>query len=83
MDEHGIKTMKLYHQVERVFNELTALGIGQSDPVDVELLSQFDQYHYFGTAAVDEGVRRGGGNSEGNGCREASLFSSSVPGRRP
>jgi len=58
MDEHGIKTMKLYHQVERVFNELTALGIGQSDPVDVELLSQFDQYHYFGTAAVDEGVRR-------------------------
>ena len=58
MDEHDIKTMKLYHQVERVFNELTALGIGYDDPVDVELLSRFDQYHYFGTAAVDEGISR-------------------------
>lgn len=58
MDEHDLKTMKLYHQVERVFNELTALGIGHEDPVDVELLVRFDQYHYFGTVAVDEGITR-------------------------
>ena len=58
MNEHGIKTMKLYHQVERVFNELTALGIGRDDSIDVEQLVKFDQYHYFGTAAVDEGIRR-------------------------
>ena len=58
MIERGIKTMKLYHQVERVFNELTALGIGPNDPVDVEQLVNSDQYHYLGTAAVDEGIRR-------------------------
>ena len=58
MDQQGLKTMKLYHQVERVFNELAALGIGPDEPVDVEQLVNFDQYHYFGTAAVDEGIRR-------------------------
>lgn len=58
MEQRGIKTMKLYHQVERVFNELSALGIGPDDPIDVEQLVSFDQYHYFGTAAVDEGIRR-------------------------
>ena len=58
LTEQGIKTMKLYHQVERVFNELTALGLGSDDPIDVRQLVNFDQYHYFGTVAVDEGIRR-------------------------
>ena len=58
MKANGIKTMKLYHQVERVLNELAALGVGPDDPIDVEQLSGFDQYHYFGTAAVDEGIQR-------------------------
>lgn len=53
-----IKTMKLYHQVDRVFNELRALGYGADDPIDVAALSAFDQYHYLGTAAVDEAVER-------------------------
>jgi cyclopropane fatty-acyl-phospholipid synthase-like methyltransferase len=53
-----IKSMKLYHQVERVFNELRAMGIADSDPIDVEALCKFDQYHYLGTDAVDEGIRQ-------------------------
>ena len=48
--------MKLYHQVERVFNELEALGIKDNDPIKVEQLTPFDQYHYLGTDAVDESV---------------------------
>ncbi len=58
MHEQRIKTMKLYHQVGRVFNELAALGVGPGDPIDVEQLVQFDQYHYLGTAAVDEAIVR-------------------------
>ncbi|NKB76678.1 MAG: methyltransferase domain-containing protein [Gammaproteobacteria bacterium] len=53
-----IKTMKLYHQVGRVFNELQALGIKPEDPVDVETLCAFDQYHYLGTDAVDEAIEK-------------------------
>ena len=51
-----IKTMKLYHQVDRVFNELSALGIGEDAPLDVQTLCAFDQYHYLGTEAVDAAV---------------------------
>jgi len=50
--------MKLYRQVERVFNELAALGVGADDPIDPDQLARFDQYHYLGTEAVDEAVRR-------------------------
>ena len=50
--------MKLYHQVGRVFNELKALGYGPNDPVDVEKLTAFDQYHYLGTDAVDAAIDR-------------------------
>ncbi|MXZ81875.1 MAG: methyltransferase domain-containing protein [Gammaproteobacteria bacterium] len=53
-----IKTMKLYHQVERIFVELEALGFGETDPVDVDTLCTLDQYHYLGTEAVDEAVCR-------------------------
>jgi cyclopropane fatty-acyl-phospholipid synthase-like methyltransferase len=48
--------MKLYHHVERVFNELRALGIGENDPLLIETLTAFDQYHYLGTDAVDEAI---------------------------
>nr|MDJ0957460.1 hypothetical protein [Arenicellales bacterium] len=53
-----IKTMKLYHQVDRVFNELEALGYGPNDRVDIDRLTAFDQYHYLGTEAVDEAIER-------------------------
>lgn len=52
-----IKTMKLYVQVERVFNELRELGYDDHAPVPVETLTQFDQYHYEGTDAVDNAIQ--------------------------
>ena len=56
MSDPPIKTMKLYAEVERVFNELKAAGIGEQDPIPLELLSRFDQYHYFGADAVHEAI---------------------------
>ncbi len=60
----AMKAMKLYDRVERIHNELAILELGGTAPLTVEQLTQFDQYHYFGTEAVDEaivalGVRRG------------------------
>ncbi len=49
----SMKTMKLYDQVERIYNELLALGIDEEAPLSVEDLTPFDQYHYHGTEAVD------------------------------
>jgi len=51
-----IKTMKLYHSPDRIFNELKALGIADDAPLSVEQLVPFDQYHYLGTDAVDEAI---------------------------
>ena len=56
MTDRAIKTMKLYHQVERVFKELSALGIRDSDPIPIEELVAHDQYHYLGTDSVDEAI---------------------------
>jgi cyclopropane fatty-acyl-phospholipid synthase-like methyltransferase len=56
MTDRAIKTMKLYHQVERVFKELSALGIRDSDPIPIEELVTHDQYHYLGTDSVDEAI---------------------------
>ncbi|MEM7346465.1 MAG: methyltransferase domain-containing protein [Chloroflexota bacterium] len=53
----AIKTMKLYAGVERVFNELRELGIADSDPVQVEDLVKFDQYHYEGVEAVEQAIK--------------------------
>lgn len=49
----SMKTMKLYNKVERILTELRALGIDDDAPLSVEDLTPFDQYHYFGTEAVD------------------------------
>lgn len=57
MTSDTIKSMKLYSQVERIHKDLESVGIGRSDPVTVDVLSQFDQLHYFGTDAVDEAIR--------------------------
>jgi cyclopropane fatty-acyl-phospholipid synthase-like methyltransferase len=51
-----VKAMKLYDRVERIHNELDALDIAAGAPLTVELLTPFDQYHYFGTDAVDEAI---------------------------
>ena len=58
MTEKNIKTMKLYSRVERVYAQLRDAGISDDDPVPLDVLSRFDQYHYFGTDAVDEGIAR-------------------------
>lgn len=58
MDATGIKSMKLYGQVERIHNDLKAAGFGENDPLTVADLSPFDQYHYFGTDAVDDAAER-------------------------
>ena len=50
--------MKLYDRVERIHNELRALGIADDAPLTVEQLVPFDQYHYHGTEAVDEAAER-------------------------
>lgn len=48
-----MKSMKLYSDVHRIYNTLSALGIGPQDPLTVAQLSAHDQYHYDGTHAVD------------------------------
>ena len=54
---HGhMKSMKLYDQVERIHNELRAIGIADSAPLKVENLTPFDQYHYHGLEAVDTAI---------------------------
>ena len=58
MNDRTIDTMKLYHQVGRVFNELSALGIGDGDPIPIEELFAYDQYHYLGTDSVDEAIEK-------------------------
>ena len=55
---HSMKTMGLYQQVERIHNELRALGFEDGAPLRVEDLVPFDQYHYEGTATVDQALRR-------------------------
>jgi len=81
-----IKTMKLYHQVERVFNELQALGIKDYDRIPIDTLCQFDQYHYFGTDAVDDAISKLGVHSQmsvleiGSGIGGPSRYLSHVTG---
>ena len=58
MTDDSIKTMKLYARVERVYAELRAAGVGDGDPLPLDVLSRFDQYHYRGAAAVEEGIAR-------------------------
>jgi cyclopropane fatty-acyl-phospholipid synthase-like methyltransferase len=51
-----MKSMKLYAQVHRIHRELEALGIDDDAALRVDQLTPFDQYHYFGTDAVDEAL---------------------------
>ena len=53
----NLKTMRLYTQVDRIHNELRALGLDDDQPLKVSDLTPFDQYHYFGVEAVDEAAR--------------------------
>ena len=57
MDGAAIKSMKLYSRVDRIYDDLRHVGIGANDPLTVDDLLPFDQYHYFGASAVDEAIR--------------------------
>ena len=57
MEHDPIKSMKLYARVDRIYDDLAHMGIGAGDPLTVEILTRFDQFHYFGTDAVDEAIR--------------------------
>ena len=58
MREQAIKSMKLYSQVDRIYRDLAAAGVADEGPLDINVLSQFDQYHYFGTDAVDHAIEQ-------------------------
>ena len=47
-----IKTMKLYPEAERIFRDLESVGISKNEPINVDLLSSFDQLHYHGVETV-------------------------------
>ena len=52
-DSLNIKSMKLYNNVDRIFNELREIGKSTSSYLVVEDLTKFDQLHYHGTDAID------------------------------
>ena len=52
-DSLNIKSMKLYNNVDRIFNELREIGKATSSTLLVEDLIKFDQLHYHGTDAID------------------------------
>ena len=57
-EQNAIKSMPLYVDVERINNELAALGIGVDEALTPAQLFPFDQYHYHGTDAVHNAVHR-------------------------
>ena len=59
----NIKSMKLYNNIDRIFNELRELGKKNTEPLFVEELTNFDQFHYNGTKAVDFSIKKIGINS--------------------
>ncbi len=58
MTDLAIKSMKLYSRVERIHTQLRDAGIAETGPIPLDVLSRFDQYHYDGVAAVEEGIAR-------------------------
>ena len=52
-DPASLKSMPLYRDVERIYNELKAAGLQSGSRLSVTDLAAFDQYHYHGTDAVD------------------------------
>ncbi len=60
MAKPGIKSMQLYSHVDRIYNDLKSIGVKDQDPLNVKMLTPFDQLHYFGTDAVDEAIEATG-----------------------
>ena len=64
MSKTKIKSMKLYKNTNRIFNELRELGKDKSKKLNIEDLTKFDQLHYNGTKAVDFAIKKIGINSK-------------------
>ena len=62
LESGDIKSMGLYHHVDRVGSEVRDLGRSDDEPLRADELTAFDQLHYHGTEAVDEAVRSTGIN---------------------
>ncbi|PPR44422.1 MAG: Glycine/sarcosine/dimethylglycine N-methyltransferase [Alphaproteobacteria bacterium MarineAlpha5_Bin8] len=62
-NDENIKSMKLYNDVDRVYNELKEIGKNDSDSLQVNELTSFDQLHYHGTYALDYAIKKIGINS--------------------
>ena len=58
-----IKSMKLYHHVDRVLTELRKMGKEDEGPLSADELTPIDQLHYHGTEAVDYAVKATGVNA--------------------
>jgi len=58
MNKSKIKSMKLYNNVGRIFNELKEIGKDKSKNLKIEDLIQFDQLHYCGIEAVDFAIKK-------------------------
>lgn len=52
-----IKRMKLYHNPQRIYNELDACEYNSVDRIKVQDLASFDQYHYLGTDSVEDAIK--------------------------
>ena len=63
-DPSELKTMPLYRDVDRIYNELRAAGLYRQEKFSVADLTSFDQYHYHGTDAVDVAIADLGINAE-------------------
>ena len=57
-DNLNIKSMNLYKNVDRVFNELREIGKSSTDSLQIEDLTKFDQFHYHGTDAIDISIKK-------------------------
>ena len=64
MNESKIKSMKLYKNADRIFNELKELDKDKLKKLKVKDLTKFDQLHYNGTKAVDFAIKKIGINSK-------------------
>ena len=64
LESDDIKSMGLYHHVDRVGSEVRDLGRSDDEPLRADELTAFDQLHYHGTEAVDEAVRSTGINQQ-------------------
>ena len=63
-DPSELKSMPLYRDVDRIYNELLAAGLDNQKKLSVADLVPFDQYHYHGTDAVDVAIASLGINSK-------------------